>query len=252
MPSEVGEPSSPSSDRDDQNTATLGVNVVGVVTDELTAIRASWSAFEYEMLLSDLQQIGPIVGLPAYAHGQPGVWLRHDVELDADAALVIAQTEHRMGLASTYFVCADSPFLHADEVRLLLPRLRDLGHEIGLHRIWGLESTEERWHFFGFMRNETQNVTFHAPGVPPWRLAAHPAGAVVYSNLANGVGSYASDSTGRWRWGNPKEASAKGLPLQVLTHPFWWSGGEMDLRALGASWRAFLPQIANPKDRNAP
>ena len=118
--------------------------------------------------------------------------------------------------------------------------------------MWNVESDEARWHVLGFTPDETRNGSFHAPGVPAAELATHAAGARVYANLSKGIGSYASDSTGRWRWGTPDQALAKGLPLQVLTHPFWWSGGTKDLRSMGTLWPNFLPQLAGLQGRNGP
>ena len=132
--------------------------------DHVISIRAPWTTSDYDRLLAELVQIAPVISSTAYACGESGIWLRHDVELDAEDALSIARSEHRLGLSSTYYVCAESPFLCVDDVRLLVPRLRDLGHEVGLHRIWNVECNEARWHPLGFRPKETRNVSFHAPG----------------------------------------------------------------------------------------
>lgn len=69
------------------------------------------------------------------AWATPFVLLRHDVDLDLEAALAMAHIEAEMGIASTYFVMVRTQFYNvfsqagSHYVRTIL----DLGHDIGLH-----------------------------------------------------------------------------------------------------------------------
>jgi hypothetical protein len=47
----------------------------------------------------------------------------------------------------------------------------------------------------------------------------------VYEPVLKGVMAYASDSTGRWRFGHPFDSDAfhNRRPIHLLTHPIWWT-----------------------------
>lgn len=61
--------------------------------------------------------------------------LRHDVDADLAAALIMAQIENKLGIASTYFIMLRSPLynLMGSQNHLLVEKILGLGHAIGLH-----------------------------------------------------------------------------------------------------------------------
>ncbi len=66
---------------------------------------------------------------------QPGVILRHDVDLDLDAALQLAREEAEVGVAASFFLLttAETYNLSARESRRKVQEMDSLGAEIGLH-----------------------------------------------------------------------------------------------------------------------
>lgn len=179
------------------------------------------------------------------------MWLRHDVEIDPERALLMARAEVRLNVRSSYFVCVESPFLaHKYSVRDMIASLVDLGHHVSFHIVLrpGLAPVWERVEVYAeeFHVPVPAAVTFHAPGLPVDVLAQAPGGQDVYRPLASQVGAYHSDSTGRWRWGHPMEQSVINLPTQLLTHPYWWGGDWQSLIARCQSRRVlreFFPQL---------
>jgi hypothetical protein len=211
-----------------------------------------WSASEYIALLEGIRTRGAVFRrLEEYSHGVPGVWLRHDVELSLDAALVMASAEHDTGIDSCYYVCVDSPFLPREPVvvREFVSRIQDLGHLVSFHlpvsRSIPARVDELRQ---DFPQIRPSSLTFHAPKVPAATLADLPLGASVYKPMTRPGTAYFSDSTGRWRYGSPIEPGPLDLdrPTQLLTHPYWWSAGTGAgcPLSLDADRAAFLPGLA--------
>jgi hypothetical protein len=187
-----------------------------------------------------------------FDNGEEVLWIRHDVELSLEAALQVAQIENEMGIASSYFLCPESPALSergAHAIRGAARVLRDLGHTVSLHLVVapsfdGIELRVERYTAL-FDLLDTAFISFHAPGIDAEILASLPGGKAVYTRMANRTCSYFSDSTGRWRHGHPTERSIAGsAPVQLLIHPYWWSlglSGVMLQEVPGL--HAFLPQL---------
>src|SRR5690348_2510590 len=63
------------------------------------------------------------------------VIIRHDVDVSLEIAGDIGEIEREMGVQATYFVMISNSFynIHSYEGRRSLARLRELGHDIGLH-----------------------------------------------------------------------------------------------------------------------
>ena len=159
------------------------------------------------------------------------VLLRHDVDLSLDAAVRMAELEAEEGVASTYFLMAESVFynLASKEGAAVIARLRGLGHRVGLHAVYPNAELDERF---------DPVVAWHNPD--PEYMTAPIAGAVnVMQEGYFAPPTYRSDSNQRWRSGCPhEELRAGGFPwLQLLTHPEIWvyPGATM-----GATMRAML------------
>jgi hypothetical protein len=85
----------------------------------------------------------------------------------------------------------------------------------------------------------------------------------VYGSAVKGKVAYISDSTGRWRYGQPLESAAfkARKPIQLLTHPIWWiQEGETANQKLErwlytdydynrATLREFLPKLFKLNER---
>jgi len=172
---------------------------------------------------------------PAARH----VVMRHDIDMDIETALPMAELEAELGVPGIYFVLTQSelysPF-SARNRRALLQVLA-AGHEVGLHFDVSLypEATtdelddlcaQECGALEAVIDRPVTMVSFHrpAPGLigldRPIGGRAHAYQPRYFADLA-----YRSDSRGRWNPLSPLERTA-GEPaaMQVLTHPIWWTG----------------------------
>ena len=169
--------------------------------------------------------------------------LRHDLDVSLQDALPIAEIEHTLGARATYFVLLRSEMYNplSPASQMLLERLLDLGHDIGLHfdavrlgtdfSVLDAAVEEECETLERLLGREVTMVSFHRP-VPalvgyPHRLAGrrHAYEPQFFSEMG-----YCSDSRGEWGHGHPLQHSAvrSGRALQLLTHPVWWTAKAHD------------------------
>lgn len=138
------------------------------------------------------------------------LFLRHDVDLSLEAAVVMAELEHSFGVRATYLLMNRSEFYNLDSPtgeRALL-RLRELGHAVGLHAVFPNAIADGRfdrviaWHNPDpeWVHADIEDAT--NPMCPPW---FDPE-------------TYRSDSNMRWR----VEPTFREEWLQLLVHPEWW------------------------------
>lgn len=201
------------------------------------------------------------------AKSDPFVVLRHDIDISLRPALEIARVEHELGIAATYFVLLRSPFYNAlSQTNLeIMAQIRAYGHQIATHIDLSIYDndcakalTEVELFSRCFPHINTELVTLHSP----YELERIPIQAIpelnrVYGSAVRGEVAYISDSTGRWRYGQPldSEAFKTRKPIQLLTHPVWWiQEGETpgqkldrwlyaDCTVNRAALRNFLPKL---------
>jgi len=183
------------------------------------------------------------------------IMLRHDVDLDLDRAVALAEVEQRHGVSSTYFILLTSPFYNPasasgrERVREIAAR----GHAVGLHFDPTVYGTLDNVAAFNARCSAEAGQLEHITGVPVETVSFHrPAPALmgsgpelttplVHTYLARYVDDmeYCTDSTGVWRYGPPEDrrALARGHAMHFLTHPEWWSNDDM---APGARIRDLL------------
>ena len=140
------------------------------------------------------------------------LFLRHDVDLSLDAALVMAE----LGVPATYLLMTESVFynLAASEGASAIARLRELGHAVGLHAVYPKVALDDRF---------DPVVSWHNPN--PEYMSDKVAGAInVYAEPYFSPPTYRSDSNQQWRSGCPhEELRGGGFPwLQILVHPEIW------------------------------
>jgi hypothetical protein len=148
---------------------------------------------------------------------RPGdLFLRHDVDLSLEAALVVAELEAEEDARATYFLMTQSVFynLESPAGESALVRLRELGHAVGLHAVWPRAELDRR--FDGV-------VAWHNPD-PSYMSEPVDGAQNVMSPPFFVRDNYRSDSNQRWRSGCPHEQLARGEFewLQLLTHPEIW------------------------------
>ena len=198
---------------------------------------------------------------------RPFVVLRHDIDISLRPALEVARVEHELGIQATYFVLLRSPFYNAltQENMAIMSQIRDYGHQIATHvdlHFYDNDCTAALAEIELFARCypaiNTELLTLHSP----YELQRIPIKDVpelerVYGSAIRGDVAYISDSTGRWRYGQPldSEAFKERKPIQLLTHPVWWvqegeTPGQKLERWLYADYgfnraalKAFLPKL---------
>jgi hypothetical protein len=151
------------------------------------------------------------------AEPRPGdLLLRHDVDLSLPAAVELGELEANRGATATYFLMTESVFynLASEEGRRALARLRELGHQIGLHAVWPNVEFDERF---------DRVMAWHNPD-PPYMSAPVDGAVNAMQPPWFTEGHYRSDSNQHWRSGCPHHELARGEPnwLQLLTHPEIW------------------------------
>ena len=147
----------------------------------------------------------------------PGdLFVRHDVDMSLDAAVLMAELEASEGVAATYFLMTRSDFYNLDGSvgRRTLARLREVGHRVGLHAVHPNVELDERF---------DPVVAWHTPDPDFMTLPIDGAVNVMQPPWFEPA-TYRSDSNQHWRSGCPHDDLAAGtFPfLQLLVHPEIW------------------------------
>ncbi len=172
--------------------------------------------------------------------GRPKILLRHDIDLDLDKALAMAEIESELNISSCYMIMTNCPFYALDDKKTIsfLYELDKYGHEIGLHFDFdkqhdrnndanidcladAFESSARQLE--DIISSKVRSISFHRP------LPQFIKGPLLVSGRVNAYSAelmawYLSDSKGNWRNGEPLpmlENPAKPI-LQLLVHPIWW------------------------------
>jgi hypothetical protein len=198
---------------------------------------------------------------------RPFVILRHDIDISLRPALEIARIEHEKGIQATYFVLLRSPFYNAlsRSNAEILSQIHAYGHEIATHVdltiydndcVKALAEVELFSKCYPYIH--TGLLSLHSPyDLHLMPIDVLPELNTVYGSAVRGEVAYISDSTGRWRYGQPLESEAfkARKPIQLLTHPIWWvQEGETASQKLErwlytdygynrATLREFLPKL---------
>lgn len=173
---------------------------------------------------------------------RPLVIMRHDIDMDLEAAVRISSLEKDLGIHSTYFFMVRCPLYNifssngAEQVKEILAA----GHHFGLHFDCALyqDITVDKLNYYisrecelleQFFEHPIGAVSFHRPGrleVSGVELERWPNS---YERVFLEKFKYFSDSRGAWARGNPikSEAFFKRKNLHILTHPIWWTEAPM-------------------------
>lgn len=204
----------------------------------------------YKKMIDDLRRAGyTFAGYESQEGMDRVVILRHDIDYCLNKAVKMAELEQASGVRSTYFVLLKSSFynlLAAENLRLL-KRIKELGHDIGLH-FDELSYTNEYYDEHGGIRNvilEEVKLLEQVSGIAVNSVSMHrPSRKTLESDIdlspvINSYGKYffkgfkyVSDSRRRWREDvDGIIASAEYDRLHILTHAFWYNDKEKDLRS---------------------
>jgi len=180
------------------------------------------------------------------------VLLRHDLDLSITRALPLALIERDLGIRSTFFIRLRNGFYNPFnfEDSKVLEDLLAMGHRVGLHfdvskyqdgatthdiaEICSREREQlEKW--FGI---DIQIISFHSPLPEHLNINTDVTDGIAHTYLPEYFDRmfYCSDSTGRWRFGQPLESEAfmQKKPIHLLVHPIWWTNtGDDPQKVLG-------------------
>lgn len=215
----------------------------------------------YRNLLSLLRQGGyAFTGYHDYQAHPRCVILRHDIDNSLPQALRLAEIEATEGVHSTWFVLLRTDFYNPASAasQRQLRRIRELGHELGLHFDEMAYPKEDASCTTG--SSSTEELICHEAGIlsdicgcPITTVSMHrPSKATLEADLqipdmVNSYGQtffhdfkYLSDSRRRWR--EPVEdiiRSGAYDRLHILTHAFWYHEQEQDItESVGAFIRS--------------
>lgn len=180
------------------------------------------------------------------------VILRHDIDNSLPQALRLAEIEVEEGVKSTWFVLLRTDFYNPASAasQKILRRIRELGHELGLHFDEMAYSREGG--IGSYASSSTEELIVHEAGIladicgcPITTVSMHrPSKTTLEADLkipdiVNSYGQtffhdfkYLSDSRRRWR--EPVEDIIRGGEydrLHILTHAFWYHEQEQDIAA---------------------
>jgi hypothetical protein len=169
---------------------------------------------------------------------EPGVIVRHDIDLSLERAVAVGEVEREAGVRATFLVMVDSPLYDLD--RGALAALREQGHDVGLHmdlgprgEIPGLQIADVapeveacRQRLEAVLGEPVRSISFHRPADP---LVAALGPVAEVCGMVNAYAEplmrcYLADSAGAWRHGDPRPVLRQPPcdTVQLLVHPFWW------------------------------
>ena len=164
--------------------------------------------------------------------------IRHDIDLDLDAALELAKIESELGMKAVYFIWIGSPFYNILEKRYkgIIDSILELGHEIGLHYDETAYICDTKDSMLSYIDKECEilkcyfdidvkTVYFHRPSKFILDSDVNCGKYInTYSKRFFKEYFYISDSRGEWKNGCMCGKLGKDSPekIQFLTHPIWW------------------------------
>lgn len=168
----------------------------------------------------------------------PIIISRHDIDFSCREAVGVAGVERDYSVQSTFFFHLRSPLYNvlSSEASRILTSIHEWGHDIALHIDLSPYGDELQHDLYRELRTfesyypfaNTRIVSFHRPGAFAHQLQnlRLPGGIRhTYEREYFQDMSYFSDSRGAWQRGDPTSSDAFHMrrPMQILTHPLWWS-----------------------------
>lgn len=173
------------------------------------------------------------------------IYMRHDIDLSLEKALILAEIEHKNKIVSTFFIRLDTPYynLFNPTFNKIVKKIIKLGHQIGLHfdekicqvkkitqNILELEIIKQ----FEILErdfNINKVVSFHRPSSFVLNKSFGCEQFInTYQPLFFKKMKYISDSRGEWK----EKCLCQLLKdnrfqnIQALIHPIWWDREEKD------------------------
>ncbi|MBF9231987.1 polysaccharide deacetylase family protein [Microvirga alba] len=207
--------------------------------------RTNWDEFTetgFRDLLKSLKSRSYNFASFAHPPETKHVLWRHDVDQSLHRAARLAEIEAEEGARAVYFLNPRSQFYNLLEPvsAALTRRVRDGGHEIGLHfdasafdvRIWTASTLAQAVHaervlLESILGQPIRTMSWHNPDMSNLLdFKDREIGGLInaYADAYKRDYNYVSDSNGYWRFTPMAEVIAAGHPkLHLLTHPEWWT-----------------------------
>ena len=169
---------------------------------------------------------------------------RHDVDFSVHEALKLAEIEYEEGISTTYFFMLHNEFynLLEREISDLVLKIKELGHSIALHfdtHYYGIVNDEDLNQYLIFEKSildklfdvDVKVFSFHNTTEFTMSCKQWEYGGLIntYADYFQSNVKYCSDSNGYWRF--ERLGDVLGMdnlrPLQILTHPEWWTKDTM-------------------------
>lgn len=169
---------------------------------------------------------------------RPLVIMRHDIDMDLEAAHRISSLEKDLGIHSTYFFMVCCPLYNvfsskgSEQVRQILAD----GHHFGLHFDCSLyeDISVDKLSYYvskecslleDFFDHPVKAISFHRPGPLELSGVELERWPNSYERVFLKRFKYFSDSRGIWANGHPLESEAfsKREDLHIAVHPVWWT-----------------------------
>lgn len=161
---------------------------------------------------------------------------RHDIDTSLAYAIPIAEMENELAISAVYFVLVSTDFYNvfSKENRLILKKIRNLGHKIGLH----FDASLYSWDTIDDLENEISNerkileyvlgeevnvISFHRPVKELFNKSLRMQLTSAYESTYFSGYEYLSDSRRNWRKNPCEIIKARPKHIQLLTHPIWYS-----------------------------
>ena len=238
----------------------------------------NFSYLNYRTMIRYIQKHLPIVSFNDARGVDTFCVIRHDVEYSPERALMLAEVESKIGIASTYcFQLRNNCYNVLSTQNLeIIRKIKSLGHNIGDHIHMGdcTSGAEEL-----YILNDIQTLqSYSKVRIDGWSLH-RPDGLLlskyleVFGNYINYNGkrffqyfegkspkldiTYLADSNHQWKYGNPMELNLTEInKLQINCHPFSWSPEDLDntdnFRILTSEKKDELIKSINSEIKNYP
>jgi hypothetical protein len=182
-----------------------------------------------------------------YRRDEPFILWRHDLDFAVSDALPLARLESQGGIRATYFVHLHGDFYNPFSVENLahLADIASLGHAIGLHFDFDRHRIGDEGDLCACLGADARRLqeecgqpvtafSFHTPSAAALAFDGETYAGMVntYSRYFREQVNYCSDSNGHWAHQRLRDVLEQPAerPLQVLTHPTWWSREVMSPR----------------------
>ena len=139
---------------------------------------------------------------------RPIAILRHDIDLDVDKALIMAEIESNMGVCSCFMFLTNCAFysIEDDSVSSAIRSIKEMGHDIGIHYDINQDKNStieiECSRLEDILNSVVKSISFHRP-ISEYLNGPIYIGDRVNTYASDLMNNYLSDSKGIWREGEP-------------------------------------------------